>query len=104
MDPAAETAPAPPRDRARLLQRLEQLRFDGVIGEDEENTLIRHYDELQRELQAEIARLEPEYKRCCRDEGKDAADRWLAGAARELGQRHGEATRRITDQLRAVAG
>lgn len=83
---------------------LEQLRIDGSISQDEEAALIRHYGELQQEFQEQAAQMEPEYERRCEEDGKDAADRWLAEAARELGLRHGEATRRLTDQLRVVTG
>lgn len=100
----AASAVEPPRNREQLQRLLEQLRIDGTISQDEENDLVRHYGQLQQEFDDEAARMEPEYERRCRDEGKDAADRWLAEAARELGRRHGEATRRLTDQLRVVTG
>lgn len=104
MEDTAATAVEAPRNREQLQRMLEQLRADGTISQDEESTLIRHYAELQQEFDEQAAQMEPEYERRCEEDGKDAADRWLAEAARELGRRHGEATRRLTDQLRVVTG
>lgn len=93
-----------PQNREELLEALTRLRAEGAIDEAEETTLIRHYDELQQEFKAEMAKVEPEFRRRCEEDGKEAATKWLGEAAGELGRRHGEATRKITDQLRAVTG
>ena len=93
-----------PQNREELLEALTRLRAEGAIDEAEETTLIRHYDELQHEYKAELAKAEPEFLRRCEQDGKEAATKWLAGMAHELGRRQGEATRKITDQLRVVTG
>lgn len=96
--------PQAPRSRAELLDALARMRMEGALDEAEESQLIRHFDELQRSYQEEMARLEPEYRHRVQEDGKDPADAWLAETARELGVRAGEATRRLTDQLRVVTG
>ena len=88
-----------PRTREELVDRLSDLREQGVLDLTEEARLLQHYDEMLRDVEEEKARLEPEYDRRCEADGKDAADAWLAEAARDLGRRHGEATRRVTDQF-----
>lgn len=93
-----------PRTRAELLEALGRLRVEGAIDDAEEGRLVRHFDELQRSYQEELAKAEPEYRRRLAADGKDAADAWLGETARELGVRAGEATRRLTDQLRVVTG
>lgn len=94
----------PPGNREELVARLADLRQQGVIDLGEEARLLRHYDESLRDVEEEKARLEPEYERRRNEEGLDAANAWLAEAARDLGRRHGEATGKITDQLRVVTG
>lgn len=93
-----------PRTREELAERLADLRQQGVVDFAEESRLLAHYDAMLRDVEEEKARLEPEYMRRLGEDGKDAADAWLADAARELGRRHGQATREITDQLRVVTG
>lgn len=93
-----------PKNRQELVDALGQLRVEGAIDEPEEGRLLRHYDELQASYQQELARAEPEYNRRVAADGKDAADKWLAETATEFGRRAGEATRRLTDQLRVVTG
>lgn len=93
-----------PQNREQLVEALGRLRVEGAIDEAEETQLLRHYDELQAEYQQALARAEPEYRRRVQADGQDAADRWLAETATELGRRAGEATRRLTDQLRVVTG
>ena len=93
-----------PRTREELVDRLSDLRGQGILDIAEEARLLQHYDEMLRDVEEEKARLEPEYDRRCEADGKDAADAWLGEAARDLGRRHGEATRKITDQLRVVTG
>lgn len=93
-----------PKNRTELVGTLDQLRVQGLLDEVEEATLLRHYDERQREYQEQMALVEPEYKRRLDADGKDQADKWLADTVTELGRKAGEATRRITDQLRVVTG
>jgi hypothetical protein len=94
----------PPKTREELVDRLADLRMQGILDPGEESRLLHHYDELQEEADREKARLEPEFERRMKEDGQDAAADWLRNAASELGQRHGEATRRLTDQLRVVTG
>lgn len=93
-----------PRNREELVARLSDLRDQGVLDPAEEADLLQHYDTMLRDVEMEKATLEPEYERRNREDGKDAADAWLAEVARDLGRRHGEATRRVTDRLRVVTG
>ena len=93
-----------PRNREELVARLNDVRQQGVIDEFEETRLLQHYDAMLRDTEEEKARLEPEYERRCKEDGKDAADAWLAEVAFEFGRRQGEVTRTITDQLRVVTG
>jgi hypothetical protein len=95
---------APPRSRQELVDRLVDLRQQGILDQAEEERLLGHYDGLLRDVEEEKARLEPEYVRLRDSEGKDAADAWLQERAHDLGRRHGEATRAITEQLRVVTG
>jgi hypothetical protein len=93
-----------PKTRQELVDRLADLREQGILDIAEEARLLQHYDEMLRDVEEEKARLEPEYlRRRCAD-GEDRANAWLAEVAGELGRRHGEATRFITDQLRVVTG
>jgi hypothetical protein len=86
------------------VERLGDLREQGVIDVAEESRLLQHYDALQRDIEDEKARLEPEYVRRITDDGRDVADAWLAEAAHDMGRRHGEATRALTERLRVVTG
>ncbi|MBB1473374.1 hypothetical protein H5368_10040 [Luteimonas sp. MC1782] len=93
-----------PRTREELAERLGDLRRQGILDTAEEDRLLRHYDALLRDVNEEKARLEPEYNRRVREQGLEPANAWLRDAAQDLGRRHGEATRVITDQLRVVTG
>lgn len=93
-----------PKNRTELVETLDQLRVQGLLEESEEATLLRHYDDMQREYKEQLARVEPEYKRRLEADGKNDADTWLAETVTELGRKAGEATRRTTDQLRVVTG
>lgn len=95
---------APPRTREELVERLADLRLQGILDTDEEARLLQQFDDMLRDMNEEKARLEPEYKRRLEDDGEDAANQWLREAATELGRRHGEATRSLTNQLRVVTG
>jgi len=96
--------PSAPKTREELVDRLADLREQGILDFAEESLLLQQYDDMQRDVEEEKARLEPEYVRRRDEDGSDAADAWLANAAHDLGRRHGEATRRITEQLRVVTG
>lgn len=91
-------------DRQALIERLGELRREGAIDAAEQESLLRHFDDMQRDLRDEIVRLQPEYMQRARTDGKDAADRWLTETAETLGRRFGEATRDLTDRLRVVTG
>ncbi len=93
-----------PKTREELVDRLSDLREQGILDIAEESRLLQHYDEMLRDVEEEKARLEPEYLRRRDEDGEEQANAWLADAARDLGRRHGEATRAITDQLRVVTG
>ncbi len=95
---------APPKTREELVERLADLRQQGVLDANEEERLLAQFDAMLRDVNEQKATLEPEYKRRVRDDGLDKANDWLRDAASELGRRHGEATRAITDQLRVVTG
>lgn len=94
----------PPRSREELVERLGDLRMQGVLDTTEEARLLDHYDAMLRDTEEEKARMEPEYHRRIEEDGKEAADAWLSEIAFEFGRRQGEATRVITDQLRVVTG
>jgi hypothetical protein len=95
---------APPKTREELAERLADLRRQGVLDTGEETRLLGHYDDMLRDMNDEKAKLEPEYHRRIREDGLDKANAWLRDVAADLGRRHGEATRVITDQLRVVTG
>lgn len=95
---------APPKTREELVERLADLRQQGVLDANEGERLLAQFDAMLRDVNEQKATLEPEYKRRVRDDGLDKANDWLRDAASELGRRHGEATRAITDQLRVVTG
>ena len=50
-------------------------------------------DDVRALVKRERARLQPEYERRVRDDGKASADRWLREVAAELGRRAGEAAK-----------
>lgn len=93
-----------PRTREELVERLADLRRQGILDTAEEERLLQHYDEMLRDVNEEKAQLEPEYRRRVGEDGLEPANAWLREVAEDLGRRHGEATRRITDQLRMVTG
>lgn len=93
-----------PKSREELVERLADLCRQGVIDTAEESRLITHYDQLFRDMNDEKSKLEPEYNRRVREDGLEKANAWLRDIAADLGRRHGEATREITDQLRVVLG
>lgn len=93
-----------PRTRDELVERLADLRTQGILDTAEESRLLQQFDDMQRDVDEEKARLEPEYRQKIEDDGLEAANTWLREVAADLGRRHGEATRAITDQLRVVTG
>ena len=84
------------------VEDVERLHHEGVIGGDDQNTLIRHLEEHRRTLQDELQLIVPEYNDRIARDGQQAADEWLAAKARELGERDGEKTRRVLGTLSAV--
>ena len=95
---------APPKTREELVERLADLRQQGVLDANEEDRLLSQFDGMLRDVNEQKATLKPEYDRRVREDGLDKANEWLREAAAELGRRHGEATRAVTDQLRVVTG
>lgn len=95
---------AAPKSREELVERLADLCRQGILDTGEEARLLQRFDEMLRDINDEKARLEPEYQRRVRDDGLEPANAWLREVAVDLGRRHGEATREITDALRVVAG
>lgn len=93
-----------PKSREELVERLADLRAQGVLDTDEEARLLQQFDDMLRDMNEEKSRLEPEYRRRVEEDGQDAANEWLREAATDLGRRHGQATRALTDQLRVVTG
>lgn len=89
--------------RQDWVQSLDGLRANGVVTAEEENSLIRYYDEQRHQLKEDLARIATEYQHRTTADGEEAANAWLADKARELGRRDGEATRRVIDQLHVVA-
>ena len=101
--PAALDADAP-RNREELVDRLADLRDQGILDAAEEASILGHFDRMIRDADDEKSRLEPEYLRRVETDGRDAADAWLREVAFEFGRRQGEVTRAITDRLRVVTG
>jgi len=93
-----------PKTRQELVNRLAELREQGILDPVEETNILQHYERVMEEVEEEKSRLEPEFERRRDEDGIDAASAWLAEAARDLGRRHGEATRQVTDKLRVVTG
>src|SRR5690606_16523443 len=85
--------------RQRWLDSVVALREGQVLTERDQEILVEHYDRMQRDLGAAVAGLAPEYKRRIGEDGKDAADAWLAAASHELGVQSGRELRRTVDSL-----
>lgn len=88
--------------RQAWIDGLAQLREQGAIDADDENTLIRHMDERLDAVQQELKALVPEYERRVASDGTDAADAWIGACARDMGEREGADARRMVDSLTAV--
>jgi hypothetical protein len=89
-------------ERQAWADGLDQLRQDGVIDGDDQNTLIRHLDEHRSTLEDELKRIVPEYESRIARDGQASADAWLAATARALGERDGAQSRRVVDSLSVV--
>ena len=96
--------PNAPRNREELVERLADLRQQGILDLAEEERILEHFDGMVRDQVEEKARLEPEFNRRVQEDGQEAAEAWLKEVAFEFGRRQGEATRAITDRLRVVTG
>ncbi len=81
------------------ISRIEALREQGAIGEEEESALIRHLAERRANLEAAMAALVPEYRQRLADDGKPAADEWAAAQARGLGEADARATRELLEGM-----
>ena len=88
--------------RQAWIEGLAQLREQGVLDADDENTLIRHMDERLEAVQQELKALVPEYERRVDSDGREAADAWLGAQARDVGEREGADARRMVDSLTSV--
>jgi len=88
--------------RQAWIEGLAQLRAQGAIGADDESALIRHMDERLDAVQRELAALVPEYERRVETDGREAADAWIGGVAREMGEREGADAKRLVDSLTSV--
>ncbi len=88
--------------RQAWIEGLAQLREQGVLDADDENTLIRHMDERLEAVEAELKALVPEYERRVGTDGREAADAWIGARAREVGEREGADARRMVDSLTSV--
>lgn len=90
-----------PEDDYLLRQRVEaslsRLRAEGQVDDAGEAAVVRHFNERAGELENNLQNLVSEYKRLAEAEGEDAANRWLAQAAHELGKSDGEETRRVLE-------
>lgn len=85
--------------RQKLVEGLDQLKVEGVLGEADQGTLVRHLDEQRELLEARIAEVVPEYQRRLLSEGEAAANAWLERTARMLGEEQGRAARGVVGQL-----
>ncbi|MDR6993157.1 hypothetical protein [Luteimonas sp. 3794] len=85
--------------RQAWIDGLAQLRQQGAIDADDENTLIRHMDERLEAVQVELKALVPEYEERVERDGREAADVWLGQRSREMGEREGTDARRMVDSL-----
>lgn len=79
---------------------IEELRQEGIIDDDGEATLVRHLSDRRAELEATMAGMVPEYHERVANDGRQLADEWLAGQARELGEADAQATRALLESLR----
>ncbi len=91
-------------DRRVYLASLAEMRANDLISADDENALIRHYEEQKASIEAAFLEFLPEYQRRLREEGEEKANEWLAVTARALGQREGEAAGKIVTGLSANTG
>lgn len=85
--------------RQQWLDSVVAMREGRILTERDQEILVEHYDRVQRDLGAAVEALAPEYTRRIREEGKGAADEWLAAASHELGVTSGQELRRTVDSL-----
>ncbi len=85
--------------RQQWLDSVVAMREGRILTEHDQALLVEHYDRVQRDLGAAVEALAPEYARRIREEGKHAADQWLASASHELGVKSGQDLRRTVDSL-----
>jgi hypothetical protein len=88
-------------ERRAYMASLAEMRANDLISADDENALIRHYDDQKASIEAAFAKFLPEYQRRVREDGEASANEWLAEAAREMGRQEGESARRVVDGLSA---
>lgn len=88
-------------DRRVYMASLAEMRSNDLINADDENALIRHYDDQKASIEAAFLEFLPEYQRRMREDGEAKANEWLAETAREIGQREGEAARRAVGGVSA---
>lgn len=82
------------QNRQAFEEKLDALQQQNSIGENDRDTLLGHFDRLQREISDELALvIKPEYERRVAEDGADAAQAWMALAGEDLGRRAGEKTR-----------
>ena len=81
------------------IARVEALREQGAINDEEEATLVRHLAERRAGLEQSMAALVPEYRRRLAADGQPAADDWVAAQARGLGEADARATRELLDGM-----
>lgn len=88
-------------DRRVYMASLAEMRANDLISADDENALIRHYEDQKASIEAAFLEFLPEYQRRVREDGEAKANEWLAETAREIGRREGEASRKVVDGLSA---
>lgn len=91
-------------DRRVYLASLAEMRANDLISADDENALIRHYEDQRASIEAAFLEFLPEYQRRVREDGEAKANEWLAETAREIGRREGEASRKVVDGMSANHG
>lgn len=91
-------------DRRVYMASLAEMRANDLISAEDENALIRHYEEQKASIEAAFLEFLPEYQRRLREDGETSANEWLAATARELGQREGEAAGKVVNGMSANTG
>lgn len=86
-------------ERREYIASLAEMRANDLINADDENALVRHFDDQKASLEAAFAQFLPEYERRVREDGEAKANEWLAETAQEIGRRQGEDARRVVDNV-----